>query len=122
MSEPVELLHCAACSRLSFYVQNASLLECTNCWTRHRIVVTADGRLEIRPEGATTCRRCVECQGEEHHWLTLPECPEEGEPYFPCKHCNARAGVCDLCCEVPVWPIMSNQPLCEDCREENEWS
>lgn len=63
------------------------------------------------------CRRCVECQGQEHHWLTaMPECPENGEPFIPCKHCDARAGVCEGCFEAPVWPQMSDQPLCAECR------
>ena len=72
-------------------------------------------------EAAETCRRCTECVGEEHHWLTsMPECPEDGEPFIPCKHCDARAAVCDECFEAPVWPIMSNQPLCASCRLEGE--
>jgi hypothetical protein len=64
-----------------------------------------------------TCRRCSECEGEEHHWLTsMPELPVDGEPYIPCKHCLARAAVCDECLECPVYPIVSDQPLCVDCR------
>lgn len=64
-----------------------------------------------------TCRRCTECVGEEHHWLTsMPECPEGGEPFIPCKHCDERAALCEECGEAPVWPIVSNQPLCADCR------
>lgn len=70
-----------------------------------------------RKQPGAACRRCLECVGEEHHWLTsMPECPEDGEPFIPCKHCDARAAVCDECCEAPVWPIVSNQPLCADCR------
>jgi hypothetical protein len=68
----------------------------------------------------TDCRRCVECRGEEHHWLTsMPECPEEGEPYVPCKHCDARAPLCDQCMEAPVWPLTGDPTLCGDCRAGN---
>lgn len=49
----------------------------------------------------------------------MPECPEDGEPFIPCKHCDARAGLCDECCECPVWPVVSNQKLCVDCQYGN---
>lgn len=76
-------------------------------------------RMEV--ETPETCRRCTECVGEEHHWLTsMPECPEDGEPFIPCKHCDARAALCEECFEAPVWPIVSDQPLCSGCRLEGE--
>lgn len=65
---------------------------------------------------ATSCRRCFECAGLEHHWLTsVPECPEGSEPFIPCKHCDARAAVCDDCGEGAVWPPAPNNKLCDEC-------
>lgn len=54
----------------------------------------------------TVCRRCTECLGEEHHWLT--SIPEErvldgvSEWVFICKHCDAvsRAIDCGVCDET----------------------
>jgi hypothetical protein len=64
-----------------------------------------------------TCRRCLECIGQDHHWLTsMPECPEGGEPFIPCKHCPARAGVCVECGEGPVWPSTTHIQRCEICN------
>ena len=69
---------------------------------RHRY----GGVLMITAATPAPCRRCTECVGEEHHWLTaIPELPEDGAPYIPCKHCDAR-----------VWPIVSDQPICAECR------
>jgi hypothetical protein len=66
---------------------------------------------------ARGCRRCGECEGQPHHWLTsMPECPEGGEAFIPCKHCDARARVCDECCEGPVWPADANNRRCELCN------
>lgn len=66
------------------------------------------------------CRRCVECAGQQHHWLTsMPECPENGEPFIPCKHCDARSAVCEDCFDGAVWPPDRDPPLCSDCRCEN---
>ena len=47
-----------------------------------------------------TCRRCSECQGENHHWLEHCDDPAEvAEPFvgYVCKHCDARAEMCDAC-------------------------
>ena len=41
------------------------------------------------------CRRCAECVGQDHHWLPVPE--EDSDWFFPCKHCDARAPVCEDC-------------------------
>lgn len=71
----------------------------------------------------TDCRRCSECQGEEHHFL--PDAAEfendegnECEPFIPCKHCDARAAICDECMG-PVFP--AGPELCEDCRAEEPY-
>lgn len=82
------------------------------------------------------CRRCSECQGEEHHWLEdgspAEECPhgEAGEqsmatnngwckmcideaPDYVCKHCPATGEMCMNCSlmEPEVEPID-----CKECR------
>jgi hypothetical protein len=38
------------------------------------------------------CRRCTECEGQEHHWMENDEVYSENDPWFMCKHCEA---VCD---------------------------
>lgn len=73
----------------------------------------------VEPAPAPRCRRCVECVGQPHHWLTsVPEFPEVGEPYVPCKHCDARAAVCEECWEGPVWPPTTNNQRCELCNAQ----
>ena len=37
--------------------------------------------------GKPCARHCVECDGDDHHWLE--ECPEDGDPVMVCKHCDA---------------------------------
>lgn len=87
----------------------AELFKAVMAYVGHDIDAEIDRRM--------TCRRCTECEGQEHHWLTsMPECPEGGEPFISCKHCDERAALCEECGEAPVWPIVSNQPLCADCR------
>lgn len=69
--------------------------------------------------GETPCRRCVECIGQDHHWLTsMPEMYREGiggGAYVPCKHCEARAGLCEECFEGAVWPPVPGG-LCDLCN------
>jgi hypothetical protein len=46
------------------------------------------------------CRRCSECRGENHHWLeeSAPPPPNgDGFNGYVCKHCPARAEMCDGC-------------------------
>lgn len=46
------------------------------------------------------CRRCSECRGENHHWIEHCDDPAEvAEPFvgYICKHCDARAEMCDAC-------------------------
>ena len=70
----------------------------------------------VAPERPESCRRCIECEGEAHHWLTsMPECPEGGEPFISCKHCDARAAICEECFEGPVWPPTTSEQRCELC-------
>lgn len=74
-------------------------------------------RFLVQPAVSASCRRCIECLGEDHHWLTsIPECPEGGEPFIRCKHCDARAGICIECAEGPVWPPTTNNERCELCN------
>lgn len=39
----------------------------------------------------TQCRRCVECVGQEHHYLPFEEGENEEEPFFACKHCDHKS-------------------------------
>jgi hypothetical protein len=70
---------------------------------------------------STTCRRCSECVGEEHHWMVIlaePHIDDEGnagELIVPCKHCGEIATVCDEC-EGPVFP--AGRSLCAECNAD----
>lgn len=33
------------------------------------------------------CRRCSECEGQEHHWLD--DVTDDEKPVLACKHCGA---------------------------------
>lgn len=47
-------------------------------------------------EGKLKCRRCVECEGEEHHWMYVGDEDDDGEPVMSCKHCDATRPIgCD---------------------------
>lgn len=37
---------------------------------------------------ATHCRRCSECEGQDHHWMEACD-DDSGEPIWVCKHCDA---------------------------------
>lgn len=50
----------------------------------------------MQPEGrvaaplpSLACRRCSECEGEDHHWMYVGEADDDGEPLMSCKHCEA---------------------------------
>lgn len=63
------------------------------------------------------CRRCTECQGQEHHFLPLAEWDEQAEEfYYPCKHCDARARCCSEC-EDAIWPVVEGVERCGYCAE-----
>jgi hypothetical protein len=37
------------------------------------------------------CKRCPECEGQKHHWITDPEnILDADESYIACKHCDLR--------------------------------
>lgn len=67
----------------------------------------------------TTCRRCSECEGAEHHFLEHcddPAATPAGEEPFAgyiCKHCEQKADMCDEC-SGPIWPH-TGQTVCADC-------
>ena len=50
-----------------------------------------------------TCRRCSECVGQSHHWLSNPDFGNDDEDEgrtareFDCKHCDAAGRECDVC-------------------------
>lgn len=49
------------------------------------------------PEQASTaCRRCSDCEGENHHWIEEAD-EKTGWCGYLCKHCPARAEMCDDC-------------------------
>jgi hypothetical protein len=69
------------------------------------------------------CRRCIECEGQEHHWLVwLAEVKPGQEPEVPCKHCDAKAPLCERCCDGVVWPLPTEgEPAhCDVCTAELE--
>ena len=61
----------------------------------------APGLAVVEVVGGPACRRCSECQGENHHWIEHCEEPEasEGDGFvgYICKHCPARAEMCEHC-------------------------
>jgi predicted RNA-binding Zn-ribbon protein involved in translation (DUF1610 family) len=73
MSEPVELLQCSTCSRLSFQVENLAVLVCCNCGAR---LVIDDIRWEAAPYVCPGCHAvggercapgCIDAEIEEKH-------------------------------------------------------
>jgi hypothetical protein len=51
-----------------------------------------------------TCRRCSECEGQDHHWLDNQDFgndPDEAEDptgnQYVCKHCEAVGNECNEC-------------------------
>lgn len=38
--------------------------------------------------------------------------------FCPCKHCDAEAQLCEVCFDGAVWPIVSDSPVCEQCKAE----
>lgn len=81
------------------------------------ILTSPDRCSSFAPAPGAACRRCLECIGQAHHWLTsMPDASlmaAGGDPFIPCKHCDARAGVCSECCEGAVWPATGDK--CELC-------
>lgn len=49
----------------------------------------------VRPTPSGGCRRCVECEGEEHHWMFVGDVDDAGEPVEGCKHCDATRPLAD---------------------------
>lgn len=55
-----------------------------------------------------TCRRCSECTGQKHHWMTAtPDADGDGDIVVQCKHCDAETygAMCDICGAVFPLPI-----------------
>jgi hypothetical protein len=71
------------------------------------------------------CRRCTECEGEQHHFMG-PE-PHGEDVGFSCKHCPYRtpAEECSDCDELCPVDIMKRRPgeivglLCPDCFDKD---
>lgn len=73
------------------------------------------------------CRRCSECEGEEHHWLECVEHPsmsDDDEQFieefvgFICKHCEEKAHQCDGC-DGPIFPI-TGATTCGHCDADRD--
>jgi len=67
----------------------------------------------VLARGAVTpaaCRRCTECEGEEHHF-SAAMVNEAGD--YECKHCDATAVPCDGC-DAAVWPPQP-EDVCREC-------
>lgn len=61
------------------------------------------------------CRRCTDCEGQEHHWQDgIIGSEEKGDPVYQCKHCDATAPACAGCGGIVL-------PHCidPDCSEAN---
>ncbi len=68
------------------------------------------------------CRRCSECVGQEHHFLEHAAEPEGDDDSmwfagYVCKHCEAKADICDGC-DGPIYPI-TGASQCPECDAGN---
>ena len=65
--------------------------------------LAASGKLADAAFHPKECKRCSECEGQEHHWqdgvfLDDIESPRlDCDPRYQCKHCSATAPACDTC-------------------------
>jgi len=60
-----------------------------------RKALAASGKLvdsAFRPR--TTCRRCSDCEGQDHHWQ---DGIFDDQDNYACKHCDATAPACSTC-------------------------
>lgn len=70
---------------------------------------------ELARAPAGPCPRpCSECPDANHHWLEqcTDDAGEPVDPYYACKHCDAKAGCCDECLE-PIFPVAT--AACPNC-------
>lgn len=70
----------------------------------------------------TTCRRCTECEGREHHWIDNPDFGNENRPIEQqhshiCKHCEAFGDECVTCYGEGEEPGLEDEP-CGACDGE----
>ena len=67
----------------------------------------------------TTCRRCSECVGQDHHWMENQRFNQDGDPEYVCKHCEAAcAGVDDDDgFMVPSGVLLAQPAVCDECDE-----
>lgn len=63
--------------------------------------------------GDSACPACGECEGNHHFSESGLQVPESGEPFFECKHCEAKAHICEEC-EGPIYPI-TGATICAEC-------
>ena len=66
---------------------------------------------------ATTCRRCSECVGHEHHWIENDRFCEPGDPEFACKHCDAACVAVDdeRGFSEPSGIVCAQPAICDGC-------
>lgn len=65
---------------------------------------------------ARACRACSECDGNHHFSESGLEIPGGGTAFFTCKHCPARAHVCEQC-DGPIFPI-TGAAICRNCTAD----
>jgi hypothetical protein len=59
-------------------------------------------RIQIVNVAEQGCRRCVDCEGQHHHWIEDPREEDVDAEYpadYACKHCMVRGVECSLCAE-----------------------
>jgi hypothetical protein len=80
----------------------------------------------------STCRRCTECVGEEHHWSDeYIEFAEDEPDHEACKHCPAWkpydpdaddgelvCGSCGRDADDPNRQTLAGDVLCEECADD----
>lgn len=76
------------------------MLDCPNCQQTYEAVLgnnplVRDGlTVTPAPPPQFACRRCVGCEGEEHHWMV--ECDDaRPEGVMACRHCPAVRPITD---------------------------
>jgi hypothetical protein len=63
------------------------------------------------------CRRCVDCEDREHHWIeAYGEDIEHAE--YACKHCEALGVACSHCFGEGDEPDSDDEEECSVCNGE----
>jgi hypothetical protein len=78
--------------------------------------MTLCSRCALTPESAPLCRACSECDGNHHFAEPMFDFQNDGDPVYVCKHCEARAHICEQC-DGPIFPI-TGQVVCAECTAD----